>query len=315
MPKEYHINSISASWKLPFNLALLFHIVLLSSAIVLPKYINTRPKLPEFTSVDLINIADILPLPAAPATQSSPPAKLTKPPIAKIQKSTTFKAKKVIPIIAPIVAETAQAPIAKAISIKPSKRKLKKNLPTIDKSAQDRQKQLEAEQNRKLIARQQALEAESRQLQEEAKRQEEIANAEAKLAATAALNALKQSLRADEASAATRNGQRDSSRRSGGTSSALEAQYFSSIFSHLHQYWAFPVSKQEDLELSAVVVINIAQNGQIIGYNFEKRSGDRVFDQFVNRALQEANPLPAIPRALKEQQYTLGLRFKPGQIQ
>ena len=144
--------------------------------------------------------------------------------------------------------------------------------------------------------------------------QKEIAEAEAKLAATAALNALKQSLRADEASAATQNEQK-ANRRSGGTSSALEAQYFSSIFSHLHQYWAFPVSKQGDLELSAVVVIKIAQNGRIIKYNFEKRSGDRVFDQFVNRALQEANPLPAIPRALKEQQYTLGLRFKPGQIQ
>lgn len=204
--------------------------------------------------------------------------------------------------------------MTKAISIKPLKRKLKKKLPTIDKNAQERQKKLEAEQNRKLIARQQALEAESRQLQDEANRQKAIADAETKIAASAALNALKKSLRADEASANSRSGH-STNRRSGGTSSALEAQYFASIFSHLHQYWAFPVSRSEDLQLNAVVVIEIAQNGRIKSHIFEKYSGDRVFDQFVNRALQEANPLPAIPRALKKQQYTLGLRFKPGKIQ
>lgn len=303
MPKEYHISNVSTGWKLPLNLAILFHVLLLSSAIILPKYIHTKPKLPEFTSVDLINIADILPV---QESASTPPAKVSKAPITKIQKSTTVTPEKIIPI-APVVPETPQASVTEAISIKPLKRKLKKKLPKVDTSAQDRQKKLKDEQNRKLFARQQALEAESRQLQEEANRQKEIAETEAKLAASAALSALKQSLRADEVAADTR--------RSPGSSNVLEAQYFSSIFSHLHKYWAFPVSKQEDLELNAVVVIEIAQDGRIINYKFEKRSGDRVFDQFVNRAIQEANPLPAIPPALKRHQYTLGLRFKPGKIQ
>lgn len=312
MPKEYSVTTISTGWKLPFNLAILFHVLLLSSAIILPKYIHTRPKFPEFTSVDLINIAEILPAKQTSAPQSTP-VKMSKPPVTETQKVTAVKAKKIAPI-APVLEQTPQASVTKAISIKPLKRKLKKKLPTIDKNAQERQKKLEAEQNRKLIARQQALEAESRQLQDEANRQKAIADAETKIAASAALNALKKSLRADEASANSRSGH-STNRRSGGTSSALEAQYFASIFSHLHQYWAFPVSRSEDLQLNAVVVIEIAQNGRIKSHIFEKYSGDRVFDQFVNRALQEANPLPAIPRALKKQQYTLGLRFKPGKIQ
>ncbi len=314
MPAEYRISSISARWKLPFNFAILFHVLLLSSAIILPKYINTRPKLPEFTTVDLINIAEILPMPAAPAAQSATSAKISKPPVVKkIQPPPVVKAKKLAPI-APVAEVAPEPTITQAISIKPLKRKLKKKPPTVDKSAQERQKRQDAEQRRKLIARQQSLEAESRQLQAEANRQQAIADAEAKLAASAALNALKQSLRADETSAATRNGQR-TNRRSGGTSSALEAQYYSSIISHLGQYWSFPVSEQRGRELSAHVIIHFAQNGQITSHDFEKHSGDRVFDQFVNRVLQEANPLPAIPRALKKQQYSIGLRFKPGKIQ
>lgn len=312
MPKEYSITTVSTGWKLPFNLAILFHVLLLSSAIVLPKYFNTRPRFPDFTSVDLINIAEILPAEQTSAPQSTP-VKISKPPVTKTQKVTKVKAKKIAPI-APAQELTPQNYVTKTISIKPLKRKLKKKLPTIDKSSQERQKRLEAEQNRKFIARQQALEAESRQLQEEADRQRAIADAESKIAANAALNALKESLRADEATANTRN-EASNNRRSGGTSSALEAQYFASIFSHLHQYWAFPVNRSQDLQLNAVVVIEIAQDGRIKSHVFEKYSGDRVFDQFVNRALQEANPLPAIPRALKKKQYTLGLRFKPGKIQ
>ncbi len=126
--------------------------------------------------------------------------------------------------------------------------------------------------------------------------------------------ALKQSLRADAATNAARNNSR-SSGRSGGSSSALEAQYFSSIFGHLHQYWSLPEIKQWDPQLQAVVVITIAQNGRIMNHTFEKRSGDRVFDQFVSRTIQDANPLPAIPRALRKEQFSLGLNFRPGKIQ
>ena len=312
MPKEYSITTVSTGWKLPFNLAILFHVLLLSSAIILPKYIHTRPEFPEFTSVDLINIAETLPAKQTSAPQSTP-VKLSKPPVTETQKVTTLKAKKLAPI-APVLEQTPQASVAKAISIKPLKRKLKKKLPTIDKSAQERQKKLEAAQNRKLIDRQKALEAESRQLQDEANRQQAIADAEAKIAASAALNALKESLRADEASASSRI-EHSNNRRYGGTSSALAAQYQSSIGGHLDQYWAFPVNKQEGQGLSATVIIKIAKDGRIINYHFEKYSGDRVFDQFVNRTLQEANPLPAIPRALKKQQYSIGLIFKPGKIQ
>lgn len=307
MAKEYQIDISPMGWKLPFNLAVLFHILLLSSALIIPKYIHTRPKLPDFTSVDLVNIADFLPPVETAAPPSPPPVKATAAP--QTPSVETPKPAKAVPI-----AESPAPPTpARAISIKPLKRKLKKKLP-VDNSSQEMEQKRQATERRKAIARQQALEAKSRQLQEEANRQKAIADAEAKLAASEALSALKQSLRADASSVQAKSMQ-PRPQRSGGSSSALEAQYFSSIFGHLHQYWSLPEIKQWDPQLTAVVVISIAQNGRIVSHKFEKRSGDRVFDQFVSRTIQEANPLPAIPRALKKQQYTLGLRFKPGKIQ
>ena len=308
MAKEFSITSHPMGWKLPFNLAVLFHVLLLSSVIILPKYIHTRPKLPDFTTVNLVNIAELLPPAAVP----------TPPPANSPEKSVeAVKAAKVPPAkIAPVaeIAEVAPAAEpAKAISIKPLKRKIKKKLPP-GSSTRDIEKKRKAAERKKALARQQELDAKVKQLQEEAKRQKAIAEAEAKLARSDALSALKRSLHADAATNTARNrSQRTAS--SGGSSSALEAQYFSSIFGHLHQYWALPEIKQWDPQLTAIVVITIAQNGRILRHSFEKRSGDRVFDQFVSRTIQDANPLPAIPRALKKQQYTLGLRFKPGQIQ
>lgn len=287
-------------WKLPFNLAILFHVLLLSSALIIPKYIHTRTKLPDFTSVDLITIADMRPaVPAATPPPASVPAQAVK------NKPEKVTATKVIPL-AEIAEASPVATPAKAISIKPLKRKIKKKVPKGLSTE-------EVENQNKALIKQQALEARSQELQKEAKRQKAIAEAEAKIAASDALTSLKQSLRADANANNTKATNRTGS--SGGRSSALEAQYFSSIFGHLHQYWSLPEIKQWDSQLTAIVIITIAQDGHIMSHSFEKRSGDRVFDQFVSRTIQDANPLPPIPRALKEQQYTLGLRFKPGQIQ
>ena len=49
----------------------------------------------------------------------------------------------------------------------------------------------------------------------------------------------------------------------------------------------------------------------IFSEHFEKSSGDKLFDQFVQKTLREAAPLPPIPAALQQSQVEVGLRFKP----
>lgn len=304
MSTEYKIHPASYGWKLPFNLALLFHILVVASALILPKYIQKKPVFPEFLSVDLVNIAAPLPQPAAKAPP--PPAAKSK---VTIQKLKPVEARKTAPI-APVAAEEIPVAPVKAISIKPLKRKKKKILPP-DTSARDKQRAREAEQRRK----QQALEIQRQQLLAEAQRQKALAAAEAE-AANDAVNALKNMLQADAAVASSPpRPQPSTASRGGGSNNIIESQYQSSIFSSLQEHWALPDIKPWNPDLTAVVVIHIARNGRIIKHSFEKKSGDRVFDQFVSRTIQEANPLPGIPAAMRIQQYRIGLRFKPGQIQ
>lgn len=63
------------------------------------------------------------------------------------------------------------------------------------------------------------------------------------------------------------------------------------------------------------MVVKISNSGQITEMYFENRSGDRLFDQFVNQTLEAAIPLPPMPAAMKKPEFELGLVFKPGGIQ
>lgn len=308
---------MASDWKLSFNLALILHVLVVASALILPKFLNKKPILPDFQTVDLVNIAEPLaePPPSGPAAAKPKPAQAQPAP--ETPQPKVVEAKKTVSIAPPMAQAPQEAPV-KAISIKPLKRKLKKKLPP-DTRIQDQKKATAAK-----LKRQQQANAIKRQeirrqlLLQEARRQKALAQAEA-AAANDAVNALKRMLQADATATSEKSNQSRRStsapRRSSSSNSILETQYQSAIFSKLQQYWALPDIKQWNPGLTAVVVIQIAKNGQILHHSFEKRSGDRVYDQFVSRTIQEANPLPAIPGALKMQQYTIGLRFKPGRIQ
>ena len=94
-----------------------------------------------------------------------------------------------------------------------------------------------------------------------------------------------------------------------------EKLYQAAIYKRLQQFWSLPEFKKWDPSLTAVVVITISQNGYITNQYFETRSGDKVFDQFVEKTFHDAVPLPQIPAALRKQQYEIGLRFKPTGMQ
>ena len=319
------IPSESIGWKLPFNLAILFHILVLSSAIIVPKFLEKKIIIPEFLTVDLVNIAAPLTPPVAKTAAQTPvsPVKSVEPKVSK-PKPKIVEAKKTAPITPVVVEEpeTAPAPV-KAISIKPIKRKIKKKI-IPDTSAADARRarkalareHLAAEKQRQAQERQrQQLLRQRQQLLEEARRAKVLADAE-EAAAKAAVNALKQMYQADAAATSAAKVTRPSSSMAGGGSSnIIESQYQASIFSKLHEHWNVPDIKPWAPGIVSVVIIKIAKNGRIVGHRFEKKSGDRIFDQFVSRTIQEVNPLPAIPAAMRVNQYSIGLRFTPDKIQ
>jgi colicin import membrane protein len=303
-------------WKLPLNLAIGFHILVALSAVFLPGLFNFHPKFEEIYTVDLINMAEPPPpaaaAPAAPKPAASKPAAPKPEPQAPPPKPVVPE--KAVPVAESVPVETPAPP--EAISIKPLKRKIKKELPPEPKPEPQKPK-VEVEQPDPKIKEFDKL---KRQKIAEAIRAEQVAQEEAKIASEEAEN-LRKILDATQAEAARTTSTSTTSQKSSSTaqassvSSALEKSYYAAIFSRLHAFWSLPEFKEWDPKLTAVVVITINQNGEILDSMFEQRSGDKVFDQCVTKTLQDAAPLPPIPAALNKQRIEIGLRFTPGNIQ
>jgi TolA protein len=95
----------------------------------------------------------------------------------------------------------------------------------------------------------------------------------------------------------------------------VEKGYLASISNRIQQFWALPEFEKWDPSLLATIVITINQDGRIIRQSFQEHSKNKLFDQYVEKTLQRAAPLPPIPAALKKSQFEIGLFFKPTGLQ
>ena len=278
-------------WRLPVNMTIGFHVLLFLSVIYLPELLKPSVKFPEIYTVTLVNYAEPAAVEAPTPAQPTPPAPKAKPVIRDIKiKPVTIKK-----VIAPVKPKPVPkvAPVKKAVSIKPIKRKRKKIIrqqkKSPDRSYEEAQKKLERAKLLEKQARQEAIQAAKR------------------------VSAIKQQYRQSNNKGSGKS--RSGGGQQTGVNNLLESSYQAKIFSRLQQYWSLPEYKKWDPGLAAIVVITIRSDGRIINQYFQKKSGDRFFDQFVMSTLQKAGSMPPIPPALKKRQYKIGLRFKPGSIQ
>lgn len=269
------------NWKLPLNLAVGFHLLVAFSLLTLPGLFNKKPIIEDSVMVNLVTMSDLqAPAPAPPAPNITQQQAVSTP-------DNNLASSPVKPVPAP-VPEPVQA-----VSIKPVKRKIVKKV-----TQQPRQRDLEKISRERLA---QALQA------------EKLAAEQARIAAREAERQSKlmaQSLAAisRQASSSAAPSPRPAS---GPQLSALQQQYYLAIVNHVTQHWSVPEFQIWDPGLQTVVVITISRNGTIINQFIEKKSGNPTFDQFVRRTLKDAAPLPAMPKALRENKFEVGLRFYP----
>lgn len=290
---------LSNDWKIPLNMAIGVHVLILLGGLYLPGIFKAKPKFADIYTVSIINIAE----PAASSSEQEPQAQQESPPPRTFE---AVKAKSIAPIAESQPAATP-AP-QKAISLKPLK---KKKVNVVAKPEDDsRMKDLERKRRQKLA---QAL-REEELLAEKARLAKEALEAERQL-----LNKSQQGAASTAAkSKSSTIGKSTSTARAGnsaGGSNLIENQYHASILNRLQEYWALPEYLQHDTSLKAVVVITISRDGRIANMMFEQKADNRVFNQFVNKTIEAASPLPPIPPAMNKQRYELGLVFKPGSIQ
>lgn len=273
-------------WKLPLNLAVGFHLLVGLSAVYLPDIFDAKPRYEDIYTVNLVNLTE---QPATPESQSTP-----EPQVEPLQETVPDKAVS----IAPSAPEPVAAP-PKAVSIKPLRKKKKKKIVKKPEPQKSNQDALKRQRLAEMLRAQQEADEQARLLAEEAAREKKMLQQVR----------TKPTTRNNTATAKT-----TSSTRSGGQLNSIEKQYYATLTSRLQSLWSLPEYKTWDPSLSANVVITIRKNGEIADSFFEKKSGDRIFDRFVTKTLQDVGKLPPIPPVLKKQRLEIGLIFSPGQI-
>ena len=296
---------------MPLNLAIGFHIMVALSAIFLPHLFKTKPQFTDIYTVNLINMAEPVetPAPAAPAP-AQPVVKTPPKVIEKAAEPVKVPVKTAAPIAEDIPAEVVPPAPPKVISLKPLKRKVKNKIvppdDTVQRETEKKEKELERQKREQL--------AENLKAEQTASEEARIAAEEAD-AARKEMEATQQRLSEIRSQTSTGTGSRTApATQSGGTTNALNAQYAASVAARIQPFFQLPEIKTFDPSLVTVVVITINSNGEIADTQIETSSGDSLYDQFVLKSLEAANPLPPIPPALRKQRIEVGLKFSPSGI-
>jgi colicin import membrane protein len=86
--------------------------------------------------------------------------------------------------------------------------------------------------------------------------------------------------------------------------------YYMAIRNAIRQHWALPeFLKAQKLEVVLVVVLR--RDGKVMDLQFEKKSGQPLFDESVERAVRKADPLPPFPEIYSPAKEEIELRFRP----
>lgn len=90
--------------------------------------------------------------------------------------------------------------------------------------------------------------------------------------------------------------------------------YYSTVWSMIKGKWALPRGIVPDDNIEAVLSAKILRNGAVADLSFEKRSGNRYFDESAMRAIKKASPFPPLPEWIKAKSIEVGLRFHSSEL-
>ena len=85
--------------------------------------------------------------------------------------------------------------------------------------------------------------------------------------------------------------------------------YYAAIWSRIKGRWALPQGILPGEVLEVVIDVTILRSGAVTEVNFEKRSGNRYFDDSALKAIQRASPLPPLPAWIGDSSIAVGIRF------
>jgi colicin import membrane protein len=90
--------------------------------------------------------------------------------------------------------------------------------------------------------------------------------------------------------------------------------YYAMIWSRIKGKWALPQGILPGEQLEAVIDVTILRSGGVTDMNFEKRSGNRYFDESAQKAIQKAAPFPPLPAWVGGRSLDVGIRFHSSEL-
>ncbi len=100
-------------------------------------------------------------------------------------------------------------------------------------------------------------------------------------------------------------------------SAEMDAQmraYYAGIWSRIKERWALPQGILPGVMLETVLDVTIMRSGAVTEMNFEKRSGNRYFDDSAMKAIQRASPFPPLPAWIGDSSIQVGIRFHSSEM-
>ena len=87
------------------------------------------------------------------------------------------------------------------------------------------------------------------------------------------------------------------------------ASYYAAVWAKIKGQWSLPKDILSKDSLEAVIQARILRSGAVGDVSFEKRSGNRFFDDSAMKAVRKASPLPPLPEWIRDSSIEIGIRF------
>lgn len=101
------------------------------------------------------------------------------------------------------------------------------------------------------------------------------------------------------------------------TSGAIAAKtndYADFISAKVHNNWSIPPELKPRGNIETIIEIKIMRDGTLAYAGFEKRSGNRFFDDSALKAIKKSAPFPPLPEGVPDNIMEIGIRFHPSQL-
>lgn len=99
-----------------------------------------------------------------------------------------------------------------------------------------------------------------------------------------------------------------------GDGNARQQAYYALLWSRIKGQWALPSGIISGESLEAVVGVSLLRSGAVTAISFEKRSGNRYFDDSVLKAIEKAAPFPPLPAGVGGKHLEVGIRFHSAEL-